>query len=324
MASPFYEDVTHVRLSNSSQNSLRGCGRKFEFRKLLGHPAHDDSLAAAVGQCLHEAYQDWCVHQDADHAKFRLLETYPFYLNVNSNDNYSIYACVSAFESMLSHAELASHEIAMLDLPDGRRMPAIEVPFEFKIKNFSLSDTRLVTVSYVGKTDQILYDRVDQSYIVTDTKSTRLNMIDMSSKYLFDEQLIPYGIVLEKLLGHPIETFKVKYLSVYLDLMKAKTEVYSFMKSKNDIRDWATGLVNDLFSLKSSFNSGWFRRNHNSCSAFNRVCAYIEMCQERDHKTLKEWVAAERLGFIQPDDPFPKPWIAMDLDLGFPELEIAA
>lgn len=318
MSHPF-DHISHVRLSDSSMNTFRSCQRKFEFRKMLNHPANDESLPAQCGQCLHAAFQDYLIHGDIDRALYVMLETYPYHLNVMDSDNYSIYACQSALESLISAPQLIDHELAYLITPDGVKRAAIEVPFEFKIKNFSLSDTRLVTVSYVGKADQILYDRSEQQYIIGDTKTHRRNFIDMTSVYVFDDQLVPYGLVLERLLDHPVETFKVKYISVYLDLMKAQTRVYSFMKSKTDINDWAQGFVGDLYALKSAFNTAWFKRDHRSCNNFGRDCNYMDLCQSRNTEMIQRQIKSLLENEEVRPDHFGQPWVTMDLDLGFQE-----
>ena len=56
------------------------------------------------------------------------------------------------------------------------------------------------------------------------------NLKDKTAIYHFDEQCIPYAIVLERVLGHSIDNLTVKYLSVYIDIEKPQVQPYEVKK----------------------------------------------------------------------------------------------
>lgn len=309
--------LDHLRLSYSSIATFRSCARKLEFKKFYPLTARDESVDTGVGHALHAGYQNYLIHRDRDQAIFAMMLDYPIHLNSNPTHVKSVEACYPTLNAMMDTGAFTEYEIATVKCLDGETRPAIEVPFQIDLTGFNLANNDFtdtpIPVIYVGFIDAILYDKIRDEYIVIDIKSTRWHLNDMTAVYHFDEQCIPYAIVLERILGHALNSLTVKYMSVFVDITKPKVTSYEFIKNKTDVEDWARGLLVDLQTIKMYYNMQWFKRNSNGCVAFNRVCQFFEVCNLRDQETITEYLT---LG--QPEIkemPF-EPWIKLEMELG--------
>lgn len=285
------------------------------------HPREDDSTEAGAGKAVHAGYQEWLKSQDRDKADFELMMNYPFQLNSMEDHDRSIYACYSTLNALIQAAPLIEYEIARINV-DGQEKDCVEVAFEFQIENFNLSEKpgENIPVTYVGKIDAVLFNRATTEYGVFDIKTHRRNIKDLSPMYVFDEQCIPYALVIERLLGHELESVNVSYLSCFLDLEKPRVVPYPFVKPKGMIEDWAKRLMLDLQQIKFYYNTQWFPRSSNACMNFNRRCAFMDVCQTRDAETIQAIILSGQEGEFKnlpKEDGFGKPWVTMKLDLGF-------
>ena len=307
-------DLEELRLSFSSQSTLRGCGQRFAFSKFYPRGSWDTSLAGEVGHCLHTGYQDYMVNEDRDHAMWSMMKRYPIDLNSMPTNNISMEACHSTMNKMMDSHMYMEHEIAQIVCLDGETRPAIEVPFEINIKGIEIEqDGRSIPVRYIGFIDAILYGISTGEYLVVDIKTTRVNLGDKTVLYIFDQQGTPYAMVLERVLGHALNYLQVNYMSVYIDIKEPKVTPYSFVRTEEDVKEWARGLLLDIELVNNYIKIGQFRRNSKSCWAFGRRCGYFDVCQHRENK---EYVMSWMLNGVSPiPEPEFVPWISLDLEL---------
>ena len=304
--------LDHLRISHSSIATFRSCARKLEFKKFYPATKRDESVDTGVGHCLHAGYQSYLINRDRDRAIYDMLLSYPIHLNSNPTHVKSVEACYPTLNAMIDTGAFTEYEIAKVKCLDGEVRPAIEVPFQIDLTGFWLDENKTVKVIYVGFIDAILYDKIRDEYLVIDIKSTRWHLNDMTAVYHFDEQCIPYAIVLERILGHSLDSLTVKYMSVYVDIAKPKVTPYEFIKNKQDVEDWARGLLVDLQMIKMYYNMGWFKRSPSGCVAFGKVCQYFDICNKRDHEDITRYLTL--------DQPTIKeeaivPWIRLSLEL---------
>ena len=285
----FYPHIQELRGSYSSFDGLyEGCKRKYEFTKLFQHPtARDENVPGETGKALHAGYQNYLINKDREKAIEAMMFEYPIHMCSDMGDFRSLEACYATMNTMIDSGAFLEYDIASVHCLDGVTRPAIEVAFKITIKNFSLSDDRDVPVTFVGFVDAILYDKVLDEYLVVDIKTTRDNLVDKTNIYRYDNQCIPYALVLERVLNREIHALNCKYFSVYLDLMKSYSKVYSFTRSRADVEDWARGLLVKLHEIKQFYNMGWFPRNAKSCITFKRACHFIDICASRDHQNIQ-------------------------------------
>ena len=308
-------NITQLRLSHSSLQTFRSCARKLEFRKFHPTMTKDESLAGEVGHCLHVGYQHYLVHKDRDAAIFAMIQRYPIHLNSNPSNSRSIEACYPTLNAIIDSGAFLEYEIAEIKCLDGEVRKAIEVPFQIDIKGFDLGFTpegEPILIIYVGWIDAILYDKILDEYLVIDIKTTQWHLNDMTPVYHFDEQCIPYGIVLERILGRSLDTLTVKYLSVYIDIEKPKITPYEFKKTRIDIEDWARGLLVDLQMIKMYYQMGWFKRTPSACVTFNKVCQHFDICNQRDQTAIARHLTLDQTPYVEEEII---PWIKLEMEL---------
>jgi hypothetical protein len=301
-----------LQLSNSSLNMFHSCPRKLEFRKFYKHSLREESQAMSAGTALHIGYQTFLETGNKELAIFAFMLAYPIKYQTSPGAKRSLEACFATLLAMFKFDELGRYEIATIKTEEGIKH-AIEVPFRINVKNFSLSDTENIPVYYVGYIDLVLYDKLEDVYIVCDIKTTTVNMADMSPVYKFDPQCLPYAMVLERLLGLPLDSLDMKYMPCYIHLEEPKIRLYSFPKTRADIEDWVQGLYDDLHQIKNYYTAMWFPRRGNNCMAWNRPCQFFEFCNTRRPDAIEAQLdfAKAREGEDKPIVP----WIEMDLEI---------
>lgn len=307
-----YDTLEHLYISDSSLGVYSTCERKFEFRKLYRNSGRSSDLPGEVGKALHTGYQSWLVHKNRDRAIYDMMAAYPIELCSDPGNPRSIQACFATLNNMMDSSYFIEYDIATVKCPDGVERPAIEVPFEILIKGFSLSDERHIPVSYIGYIDAILYDKIIDEYSIMDVKTTRFDLKDKTALYHNDPQCLPYGMILERILGHGLHSLTVRYLAVYVDIMRPLTQKYEFEKSKEDIQDWGRTFLCDINEIKAFYNMRWFPKRGKQCVNFKQRCQFFDICNSRNPANIQNWFDIE-VGETD-ERPF-EPWFKMELEL---------
>lgn len=312
----FQYPVDKLVLSHSTRSSFRRCARLLEFNKLFGDGDRDDEMFAAdVGKALHAGFQHYMIYKDEDLAVWEMMKSYPHHLEFMKPENHynrSLEACYYTLMTMIEQNTLDQLELVHVktQLPGNPILPAVEVPFAFEIIGAPLP----IPVWFVGFIDLILFDKYKDRYLVDDIKTTRINVSDMSAKYQFDEQTVPYGIVLEHMLGKKIEEFDVNYTSVFLDLTDAKSSPYTFTKTEENVHDWYRGLCEDIGRIGKYYKDAWFPRatNGDTCFAWNKPCWFASECSNRDPEITARLVGGNnRQGLFHDNQA---PWVTIKLE----------
>lgn len=276
-------------LSHSTRSAFRSCARKLEFRQFYGESPYmkEDNYAGSVGTALHRGLAAWLETGDETKAITAFLLAFPYHLEyIGYNSQRSLEACYNTLMALMESNQLRPYDIAKIRLKTGEEKFCIEVPFALEITGTPLP----FPVWFVGFLDEILYNEIEDRYVVVDLKTTRQKFDDLGSKYTFDEQCIPYAIVLEHALGRQIDELEVSYLSAYIDLMKPNVEMFPFKKTKDDVHDWHRGLCDDIARIAKYYRDGWFPRatNGDTCISWNRKCQFMDECSYRNADTLKK------------------------------------
>lgn len=302
-----------LRLSNSSLGLFHSCERKLEFRKFYENASRDDSVAGNVGTALHRGTQHFLEHRDQEAAIFEMMLSYPIGLADKFNEKQrTLEACYATQMKIFDYDKLYDYQLSKVVANDGVTRVAVEVPFEINFKNFLLLGK--IPVSYIGYIDLLLYQIATQEHIVVDIKTHRnYQLEDRTAVYNFDPQCLPYAIVLEKMLGMPIEHLTVKYLDVFVDIREPKVSFYTFEKHKDMIQDWARSIYLDLKQIDLFLQMGWFPRRHTACVNFMKnVCRFYNACEYRDPEEVKLWMKQNQIPTAE--KPF-VPWVELDLEL---------
>lgn len=310
----FQYPIKRLVLSHSSRSTYKRCERQFEFSKMYGDPVRkQEAFAAGVGKALHAGTQEFLSSGDENKACMALLTNFPYETEFEKYDNVGrgLEACFASLMNMIS-AVGDRYELVHIktQLPGNPVKPAIEVPFAFEIVNAPLP----IPVYFVGFIDAILKDKVEKTILVNDIKTHRLAADDLSPRYQFDEQTVPYGIVLEHILGRKITEFDVSYLSAYIDLLNPKSQFLPFTKTEESTHDWYKGLCEDIARIGRSYRETWFRRSTDGsvCYSFNKPCWFANECSIRDPAIISRILDTNIRETLFHDDQLP--WITAKLE----------
>jgi len=301
-------------ISHSSRSSFRRCARIFEFSKLYGdRDDRSEAFAGDVGNALHRGFQEYLISKDEKQAVLKFLMAYPTEIEYNDprNSPRSLEASYATLQELIRSPIVDEYELVKIKTRFGDERPAIEVPFAIEI----IGSPFPIPVYFVGFIDAILFSKIKKTYMVDDIKTTRLSLLDMSARYEFDEQTVPYGIILEQVLGHEIGEFDVSYLSAYIDLLEPRVRLYPFTKNTGHINDWYVGLCDDIGRMWRYYKNEFWPRatNGDTCLAFNRACYFLEYCSFRDPSVLSRMIN----GIIRDENKLfhddQEPWIMTKL-----------
>lgn len=306
------EPTDFLRVSFSSLNLADSCMRKFEFNKLYPRRARDsDAFAADVGTALHHGYQNYLIHQDLDQATWALMKSYPVLDEFSQRfDDRSLESCIATLEEMTYEARMTEWELIEIKKPDGEVVPAIEVPFALRLKGITLPDGR--GVEFTGFMDAALRNLGTGAIRTMDIKTHRRSVVDATPQYKFNGQQVPYGIILEHLVGNSIDQFEVLYLDTYVDLCSPRVQLYPFLKDSEDIQEWLINTVMRVQRIQRAMEMDYFPRTDGGCFNWNRPCYFLEVCQSRDKEAITDWLM---MGEEPKADSREEPWVIAEIDV---------
>ena len=318
---PYPYFVDELRLSHSTLQTLESCPRKFEFSKLYQNPKHEDSLATAFGTAIHRGFQEYLTSGDYNRAVYFMMLEYPWEYGESAMKDRSAEGALALLDEMIKQFPSEQYELAFINDSEGNPIPCTEVAFrlwfdEFRsVHMYPLYNNGMIkpiAINYVGYMDLVLHDKLNDKYIVVDIKTTSDRLDDLSPKYKFSDQTVPYGLVLNKLLGLSLDEIEVGYYVARPSITEPKVQFYKFYKSSEDLADWAQGMRVSLMQIATAIRHSYFPRTRSGCSFFGRTCPYFEYCQDRDSKRTQLQLAFS--GEMQAPLPF-EPLVEMSISL---------
>jgi hypothetical protein len=314
----------YLRVSYSSLNLLDSCARKFEFNKLFPRRARDfDTFAADVGTALHRGYQTYLMTRDESKAMWALMQEYPYEAEWNQTvDVRGLQAAVVTLEEMIVSEGMKEWEVAEIKRPNtadeiksgltgGVVVPAIEVPFELRLKGLTLPDGR--GIAFTGFIDAFLRNTMaDDLFRSMDIKTHRRTTRDATAKYKYDSQQVPYGVVLEHIQGKPITEFEVMYLDTFVDLAEPWIEPYHYMKTADDIQEWLLNTVMKCQRIQRFMEMDYFPRTDGGCMSFFRPCFFLDICETRNRKSIEAWLLEGEAAEHRVES---EPWVTAEIEV---------
>ena len=268
--------MKRLNISHSSSESLAGCARRFEFNKILQFSSHDGSKSSAGGTAMHEAWYEYLRTGSKRDAVWQMLTRYPAEEIGKAYDSWSIEAVYETLTELLDYPLLSQYTVAKID---GK--PAIEIPFEIRLKDIYLDREQTIPIYYVGFIDVILYDDNSNEYIAVDLKNTARWSNNYEAFYRFSSQMLPYGLVLQTILGSDHTLFRVLYLQTYVNLKEPRIDEFPFtIDSDQRLPDLVMNLAATITQLQMFYRFKRWPRRGSSCFSFNKVCPYYDYCEE--------------------------------------------
>ena len=307
-------------LSNSSKQSAKFCMRKLEFRKLFGSAKSETSQPLSVGTAMHAGIQSYVAGNSREIALHELMLNFNFSFQTSPMDERGWQSCIHiatrAFDFWDTNMD--EWEIAKIIDQNGNEIPAIEVPFAL----IYIHPQSSLKFKYIGYIDFILYNKIENKYYVVDLKTTT-NAGDLTADYKFAEQCLPYGLVLETLLGHDItKGIDILYWTIYLKMLDTQNFLYPFTKSYADIQDWMFGFIRFADEIVDYLQFGWWSRRGNGCTAYYKPCYYLDVCELREIAKIKNFIMLDNMEIEENENAInrierPKPWIEIELNSVF-------
>jgi hypothetical protein len=275
-----------------------------------------------VGTAIHHGYQHFLIHGDRDAATWQFMLDFPYEMEfMQEKDDRSAEAALATLEEMFDSTDMAEWQLATIRRPNtieeleaglsgGVEVPAIEVPFELRFKGITLPDGR--GIAFTGFLDALMFNRFTGAYKTLDIKTHRRYARDATAKYKFDSQQVPYGIIVEHLQGHRVESFEVLYLDCFVDVAEPRVQLYEFTKDSGDIQEWLTYKVLQFQQIQKYMELEFFPRVDSGCMSWNKPCYFLDVCESRNRDAIIAWM-------LEGEEPhersYEAPWITAEIDL---------
>ena len=180
-------------------------------------------------------------------------------------------------------------------------------------KDISVLKTRHVPVYWDMFIDAILWDTLQQRFVVMDIKTTRKVRYDYSTTFKRDPQCLPYAYIIDQVLGQPATSLGVIYLVVYIDAIQPKALKYEFMKTSRDIEEWAFDTAVMIRDIKWMAETGFFPKRGEQCDNF-KECIYNSCCDYTSPESIKEYLRLKfgEMDYEKKEKEF-NPWFQLEL-----------
>lgn len=306
------EPTEYFKVSYSSLNLSENCLRKFEFNKLYPRRVRDgDQYAADVGTALHAGIQHYMAYGDEGAAWWEVMKKFPYIWEFNQvRDDRSLEAALSTLDEMMYKMDMSEWELMTIRTPSGEVVPAVEVPFEIRLKGITLPDGR--GVAFTGFMDAAMRHKGHGAIRTLDVKTHRRQREDATPVYKYDTQQVPYGIVLEHVAGNSIEEFEVLYLDSYVDLVAPRVTEYAFVKDSTDIQEWLINTVLRVQRIQRAMEMDYFPRTDGGCLSWNKPCWFLDICASRDKDSITDWLMMGEEAEVRSAE---ESWIVAEIDV---------
>ena len=245
------------------------------------------------------------------------MRDYPIQYQKSPMETRSLEACYGSLMALLDSNLLMQYELAYVD-HGGEQRPAIEVPFALHLQNqhgdplFLDQKNREYQLVYIGYIDAIVYDVLNDIYLVVDLKTTTKDLPDYSVMFQFDTQCMPYALVLERMLNRSIENLSVMYAVVKIDHLLPRVIGLQFEKDSTDLQEWLRVLTMSIRDMQLFHTTKWWPRRQSACVGYG-TCQFADsMCASRNDDYIRSMFALEHAPNGNPRPPF-EPWFQVDL-----------
>lgn len=296
-----------------------GCPKKFAIQKLMNYRTWEESEASMTGSILHEAWQLYLHTRDIAQAENHLVMNFNLKWQKSAYATRSLYGVLTSLSTLITWTDkyiFPFYDLAYL--ADGS--PATEVKFQINIDGFNLSqdDANPIAIGYIGFIDAVLVAKNNGNFIAFDLKTSTETSYYGEIKYAHSGQVLPYGLVLEQILGHTENAnwnslgFNIHYLELVIDYLEPAVYDYPFYKTQEDITKWGKDLILSLTNLKFYLAEGFFPERDSACIAWNKPCRYQMEC---DIKSLQSLIDQVGKSEIEEAEVF-KPYITTSIKYG--------
>lgn len=271
-------DRRPLRLSHSTLGLLNSCERKFQLLKLkdiqstiedreIVFDSKYNNVNLDYGTAFGLGIQEFIITGDIEQAIWKSMLAYN-YADERANKNaIGIVAALLAFKDQWNADEW---EIAVYN-----DKPAAELSFKI-ILDQKTQDY------YCGYIDLVLINKVYNTVVVVEIKTTGSKLPDIRPLYQNSGQGLGYSLVLTPILKEhgQVGTWQVLYLVNQLKNQNILPTIHllPFEKSTKDRLEWLLDLKMDHERIMRNLEIDHWPKRGNSCLAFNRACPLFGIC----------------------------------------------
>lgn len=307
-----------IELSYSSWNDIKTCPRRYQLRKRFQQPqyAWDTGLPAVGGQAIHEYIQTKMSGYSEQEALMAMFYAFDFEVEANDSDWNKLYrnfeACIISAKKGYIDLGLDPDELAQVEV-NGAVRPAVELKFNLIISHDSLKND----YHYRGAIDLVKYQQFMNKYTAVDIKTHRNykenSTEDASHKYKYDDQLIPYGLIVAHINNSKLPNFATQYLTIFVDALEPTVKEYTFNRTIEDIKAWHDKLMLQIFQIEVYASDETWPRTHNGCEFYMKPCKHFSRCDITDHEVLQDDILGNGRYDPKPNKPFGE-WFTVELE----------
>lgn len=277
-------DPRYTRLSYSSCQTLHQCPRKFQLQKLMTEVNLDPetSLTFAFGHAVGLGIAELVSGTSLEETLFKMFLGWDVdYLAVNPKQQKSFPHAVHAIvmlNNLMADGYLGEYEVATYN-----GNPAAELSFCVSIPS-AKSPTNFTMRGYL---DLVLRHLISGEYGVLENKTSSSTWVN-HYQYKNSAQALGYGVILD-FIEKEKSSYEVLYNIYMTKLMRY--ENFPFIKNYHMralwIRDliWDVQTIETLVEQEGNYNI-WPMRGE-SCTAFGKVCEYMDICQLETKNLMK-------------------------------------
>lgn len=306
-----------IELSHSGLGNLLTCPRRYQLNKRFAAPDFewDTGLPAVGGQAIHEYLQAKAIGASDDEATIAFFYAYDFNVEAQDSDKNrrerALEACLYSAQHAAELLAFDPAEVAQINV-NGELRPAIETKFNLVIAH----DSFQFEYHYRGAIDLVRYRLFGNQFIASDFKTHR-NYRDggddnMEHKYKWDDQLIPYGLVIQHLQGGEFSAFQNTYYSLFVDINEPILKEYSFHRTREDVDRWVKKMLLIIGQIEQYGNDETWPRTGRGCDFFNNRCKFYKHCHLEDHDILQDALLGDHAP--KPYKPYPA-WVTVQMEL---------
>lgn len=292
-----------LRLSHSTLDTIHNCERKFQLLKLKNiQDAHYIDIDGAkkevilnldgkhnnvnldYGSAFGIGIQTYIITNNLEQAIWEAIRSYNYAEETKNKNAIGLVAAIQAFA--------AQWDNSMWEVAYYNGKPAAELSFKI-ILDKETQDY------YCGYIDLVLKNKLDNTVVVIEIKTTGIKIEDISPLYRNSGQALGYSILLDSIIKEEqIAAWTVLYLINQLkgQNILPKIHLLPFEKTLKDRLSWLLNLKLDHeYLLKLVEIDHWPMRGK-SCFAYNRPCPLYGICdlttldtKEAKIKKEEEW-----------------------------------
>lgn len=268
--------MKRIRLSESAQELLHLCERKFQLERLLigeQQRIRINNEFFSRGHAFGKGVQVYMITQNMDLALYQAwLAYYPEIESPTEGVGKNKVTQIRTLHLLLCAQQAMDLLLEQYEVVSFKGKPAAELGIKIDIDE---------TYYFVGFIDLVLRNRATGRYVVLDMKATGSWKEQIEVLYKNSGQLIGYSIGLDAIVGEELAEYDVMYFVCQDSNPLPKDIKYHILPFKKTLKDrlkWFLSLGIDVERIKLMRELNIFPQRGSACNSFNKTCPHFGLC----------------------------------------------